>query len=154
MRQGALLAGLLLMLAASSAADSRCPGDCDGDGRVTVAEFQFATTCPGNPVGQPPTEECLDCLGVSDGEGIPISLLIQVANNAVMGCPDNPRCDGDCDGDRRVIVAELLYGVDAALNGIPADDPCPEFVFCPPGEFCIRISDLQRAVGNALRGCP
>jgi len=154
MRQIALVAGLLLMLAASSAADSRCPGDCDGDGVITLAEHAFAITCPISVIEQPLSEECRDCLGVSDGEGIPISLLIQVANNADMGCPDNPRCDGDCDGDRRVIVAELLYGVGAALNGIPADDPCPNFVFCPPGDICIGISDLQRAVDNALRGCP
>lgn len=52
-------------------------------------------------------------------------------------------CIGDCDGDGRVTVAEIVAAVAAAQGeGAP----------CPGGAGAIE--DLVRAVGNAVRGCP
>lgn len=155
-RAGIIAIGLLLMMPVAGKAAPPCLGDCDGDGVVTPEEYEFVRSCviQNTQVIVAPSDECLECVD-GDGSGsFSINELIAVATNAALGCPGNPRCDGDCDGDRRVVVSEILYGVGAALNGVPADDPCPDFAFCPIGDFCIGIATLQRAVDHALHGCP
>ncbi len=60
-------------------------------------------------------------------------------------------CLGDCDGDGRVTINELILGVNIALNASPAS-VCPPFD--PDGNGMVVISDLIAAVNNALNGCP
>lgn len=60
-------------------------------------------------------------------------------------------CLGDCNGDGRVAINELIIGVNIALNVSPAS-ACP--AFDPDGNGSVVISDLVTAVNNALNGCP
>lgn len=54
-------------------------------------------------------------------------------------------CPGDCNGDFRVEIAELVRGVGIALGTIGADE-CPVFEGAP-------ISELVTAVRSATEGC-
>jgi outer membrane protein assembly factor BamB len=59
-------------------------------------------------------------------------------------------CLGDCDGDTSVIVAELVRGVNIALQLFPLD-VCPGFD--RDGDGRVSIDELMAAVQNALFGC-
>jgi hypothetical protein len=67
-------------------------------------------------------------------------------------------CTGDCDGDRRVTVDELMTGIGLALGGVGAA-PCAA-AFCQadcgpgPGPGRVEVSCLVAAVRRALAGCP
>jgi hypothetical protein len=58
-------------------------------------------------------------------------------------------CAADCDGDRRVTVAELVTAVAIAL-GEDARDRCPAGL-CGAGR--VTVACLVRGVGNAIGGC-
>ena len=60
-------------------------------------------------------------------------------------------CTGDCDGDRRVLVGEILRCVDRAL-GTAGAIPCAS---CDAdGNGSVDITELMRAVRYALEDCP
>ncbi|MDX2171248.1 MAG: hypothetical protein SF182_29535 [Deltaproteobacteria bacterium] len=62
-----------------------------------------------------------------------------------------PTCVGDCSGDRRVTIDELVSGVNIALGG-PAVSTCP--AMDANGDGAVGIDELVRAVGAALGSCP
>lgn len=140
---------LSVLLAVPAAAQPRCPGDCDGDGVVSPGEFNRVAAGIIGAIFDPPLgreyAECLD----ADGDG---SASVREATAFLNNGSGRCSCVGDCNGDGRVTVAELIDGVDAALG---TDAACPNFLVpCPPGQPCIDISALQTAVVNALLGCP
>jgi hypothetical protein len=61
-------------------------------------------------------------------------------------------CIGDCDGDGRVAVHELIRGVRISL-GLAAAHTCPSLVAEAESEVAVSINQLVAAVGFALRGC-
>jgi hypothetical protein len=67
-----------------------------------------------------------------------------------------PCCAGDCDGDERVLVTDLMVLVDIALDGFTPDRSCA----CLPACFdldssCpVIVPGLIEAVNNAMSGCP
>jgi hypothetical protein len=58
-------------------------------------------------------------------------------------------CVGDCNGDGRVTVSELVTGVDMALGGAAG---CPAMACGDPG-LGVSLNCLVVAVHNALTGC-
>ncbi len=162
MRPFGICTALLLLVVLPGVAQPFCAGDCDGDGVVTPAEARDVISCVTSPILVFPLPgECVECVD-ADGDGlISLNELIAVVNNVIAGCPgsptatpiDGPFCLGDCNGDRRVTVAELTLGTLIALGSASAD-ACPNFAPCSPGLVCIDISVLQSAIDNALRGCP
>src|SRR5262249_1922419 len=58
-------------------------------------------------------------------------------------------CIGDCNGDRRVSVDEIIHGVDIALGDLPLAD-CR--IFDSDGNGVITVDELLMAVGFALHG--
>lgn len=60
-------------------------------------------------------------------------------------------CPGDCSGDGRVNISELIIGVNLALNGNP-ESVCPA-LNCSAAP-AVSIDCLIGAVHNALYGCP
>ena len=60
-------------------------------------------------------------------------------------------CVGDCDGDGRVTVDELVRGVNIALGAAPLSE-CPEFDSNEDDQ--VSVDELVTAVNNALSGCP
>lgn len=64
--------------------------------------------------------------------------------------PGGLTCVGDCDNDGRVLVNELVLGVNIALGG-EGVDACPSLDQDQSG--VISINELIVAVGNALNGC-
>jgi hypothetical protein len=66
-----------------------------------------------------------------------------------------PLCVGDCNGDGRVTVDEILTGINIDLGNTPVS-ACPAFS-CPPCTVlsCLPgVECLLEAVHNALDGCP
>lgn len=60
-------------------------------------------------------------------------------------------CPGDCDGDGRVSIAELIRGVNIALGLAPLSN-CP--AFDRDGNGMVSIGELIAAVNASLGGCP
>ncbi len=59
-------------------------------------------------------------------------------------------CNGDCDGDDRVSIGELITAVNVALGNLAADQ-CPRVDV--NGDGAVAINELILAVNRALRGC-
>jgi hypothetical protein len=59
-------------------------------------------------------------------------------------------CVGDCDGDRIVMVNELVRGVGILLGAQPVS-ACPAFDADRDGS--VAVNELVAGVGNALAGC-
>jgi len=66
------------------------------------------------------------------------------------GLPEEPPCAGDCNGDGRVSVAELVTGVGIALRSIPLG-AC--FSFDTDGLGAVSVDELTLGAAAALRGC-
>lgn len=73
-------------------------------------------------------------------------LLIAGGAFPAQGGDAEPRCQGDCDGDGTVTIAEVVLLVTIALGSTPSD-ACP--TADDPG-----IDTLVAAVDNLLSGCP
>ncbi len=138
-----------------------CEGDCNGDFRVEVSEVVLAVRAA---LHESPVDVCLSADGDGDG-AIGIGELIRAVRNGLDGCDgsvlavealqrvvagETGACGGDCDGDGRVSVQELILGVNIAL-GSAALDACP--VFDQNGDGRVGVGELIAAVGNALDGC-
>ncbi len=61
-------------------------------------------------------------------------------------------CVGDCDGDGRVSIAELVVGVNIVL-GLKDPAVCPAFAV-GDGAGAVEVSALVTGVRNSLDGCP
>jgi hypothetical protein len=72
------------------------------------------------------------------------------------GQPATVTCIGDCNGDGKVTIDEIIHGacflVGACLELIGSDQPCP--ALDPYGTGTVDISVLLVAINNALAGCP
>lgn len=80
-----------------------------------------------------------------------IALGIGAALFAAFASPATAQCPGDCDGNGRVSIAELLRGVNIALELQPLSN-CPSFDVNSDGR--VAINELVAAVNAALGGCP
>jgi hypothetical protein len=149
-----------------------------GDGEVTISYYTGAcdascTTCSG-----PTASECTSCasgLSLINGACVaaigtptdtpaatstPTETPVPGATNTVpataapsataTATPSLPVCVGDCDGDRQVMINELLTGVNIALETMPPSS-CPAF---QNAGGRVDIAQIIRAVNNALAGCP
>jgi hypothetical protein len=145
-----LAAGWMTALSSGAFADCRCldnggepgPGACP----CNVGEcYQrcVAALCPGAP-------NCtLACS------------LRCACNDAPPECPSHEdpgatptpivACAGDCDGDGRVGIDELLRAVRIAMHSAPLS-ACSSLD--TDGDELVSISELVGAVGSALHGCP
>lgn len=74
-----------------------------------------------------------------------LAALAGGARSATAACP------GDCNGDNRVSVAELTFGVRISLGEVALFE-CDSLDVTPDGE--LRIEELIMAVNAALLGCP
>jgi hypothetical protein len=59
-------------------------------------------------------------------------------------------CIGDCSGDEQVTIAEVIEGIDIALDLLPTS-ACPSFACDGYGR--VGIDCIVRAVDNAFTGC-
>src|SRR6185295_17938491 len=64
--------------------------------------------------------------------------------------PTATRCPGDCDGNRRVTITELIFGVRILLGELRPQG-CAALDGDHDGK--ITIADMVRSVGRAVRGC-
>lgn len=60
-------------------------------------------------------------------------------------------CVGDCNADNKVVVNELITGVNIALSTLPVS-ACPSFD--TDNSNSVQVNELIRAVNNALGSCP
>lgn len=72
-------------------------------------------------------------------------LVVLLPASAATACP------GDCDGDGRVTISELIRGVNIALALAPFGN-CP--AFDRDGNQMVSIGELIAAVNASLAGCP
>lgn len=69
---------------------------------------------------------------------------------ALLAAPAGAQCAGDCTGDGRVAVSELIVGVGIAA-GTTQLDQCP--AFDTNGSGAVEVAELIAAVNDALDGC-
>jgi len=117
------------------------------------ATFELAAVQPGTATVQLAVtygteEQCVDTNGniyFQEGPDHTVtspSYQVQIAAAGV--------CPGDCDGDHRVSVAELVRGTDIALGNAPLSS-CPSFD--TDGAGMVTIDELVAAISAALLGC-
>jgi hypothetical protein len=113
-----------------------------GDGTFAAAQSFAVGTSP-NGVGLADFDgnRSLD-IATANADSNDVSLLLNTGG----GTP----CVGDCDGNRKVEINELVTGVNIAL-GSTSVDACPSFDADDSGE--VEINELVTAVDNALNGC-
>jgi sugar lactone lactonase YvrE len=82
------------------------------------------------------------------------AILISVWSMAAVlrSASASPLCTGDCNGNGRVTVDELVVGVDLALGNASRSE-CTAFD-PPPPSGAVEIDELVTAVAAAVRGCP
>jgi hypothetical protein len=86
------------------------------------------------------------------GGGVGSALrIVAVALAAMLAAPAARACTGDLDGDDRVVVAELITGIGAALGIVNAAEAAP---FDANGDGRVVVNELVVAVAYALDGCP
>ncbi|HSP99981.1 MAG TPA: hypothetical protein VL049_22385 [Candidatus Dormibacteraeota bacterium] len=78
------------------------------------------------------------------------AIHVAVDDLALILCPLTAACVGDCNGDRRVTIDELVRGVDLALGGAGAPT-CTALDSNGSGD--VQIEELVTAVNAALEGC-
>jgi len=76
-------------------------------------------------------------------------LLASIGPSAAVAAA--PSCVGDCGGDNRVTVDELVTGVNIALDNLPVSSCLP---MDASGDGHVTVDELLTAVNNALDGCP
>lgn len=62
-----------------------------------------------------------------------------------------PDCAGDCDGNWRVGVAEVISGIRMMVDSVPVGD-CPRMDSSADG--AITVNEVVRALQHSLEGCP
>ena len=83
---------------------------------------------------------------------MPLVLLAALALGALLSAgPASAVCVGDCDGDGRVPINELIRGVNIALEALPASE-CTAFDRNEDGQ--VRVDELLAGVNAATGGCP
>ncbi len=129
-----------------------CPGVCPGGCGVVC---QIPTPTP------TPTETGIATPSPT-ASGLPTVTQSVTATAVHTDTPDPPStssptplphsgCVGDCDGDGKVVISELIRGVNIALGIVPLEQ-CP--AFDRNGDRSVAISELIAAVDSALNGCP
>jgi hypothetical protein len=99
---------------------------------------------------QPPVRRSTE-LGRCGGLRTLFAAAVLLASLLLPALSQAAECVGDCDGDDKVLVNELIIGVNIAL-GTDSLDSCPVFDANQDGE--VTVSELIKAVNYALEGCP
>ena len=95
-------------------------------------------------------EVALDEIEIFDRVLTPLEVQA-IAGIAAGGKCKPPRCAGDCDGDARVGIDELVRGVNIALGSF-LGGACSAIDL--DADEMVSIAELIRAVNHALDGCP
>ena len=77
-----------------------------------------------------------------------LALTALIARPVLAGA--DTRCPGDCNGDGKVTISELIIGVNIVL-GTQSIAACPSFDSHRTGH--VTISDLVLGVNHVLSGC-
>jgi cysteine-rich repeat protein len=85
-----------------------------------------------------------------NGICVRLTWLIGVAALCVVPAAARAECVGDCDGDGKVVIAELIIGVNIVL-GIQDPGTCKAF---QDQGGAVNISQLLKGVNSLLSGCP
>jgi len=104
---------------------------------------------PGTAVGQYPLrcDHTPDAASASDTDGNTLPIRCEDGEITVI---DIPNCGGDCDGDGRVSIDELVQGVDILLGN---DDLASCLSLDVNRDGVGSVDELLRAVGDALDDC-
>jgi hypothetical protein len=119
-----------------------------------VAFWDFGWTAPSEP-GEYVLFGAGNSVDLSFDQGgdlaAAVTFAVQVGGEATpTPTPVAPSCTGDCNGDGRVAIDELVVGVNIAVELLQIG-VCPAIDVSGDGQA--SIGDLVQAVGNALRGC-
>jgi hypothetical protein len=68
----------------------------------------------------------------------------------VSGPTPTPGCTGDCNVDGKVVVNEVVVGINILMEAIPLSQ-CPSFDV--NGNNHVEVNELVLAVRNDLKGC-
>jgi hypothetical protein len=79
----------------------------------------------------------------------PLSTATATASPTASATATVPACTGDCDGNGRVVVNELVLGVNIVLDIKPLNT-CPAFA---NSQGLVDVAQLIKGVNNSLHGC-
>jgi hypothetical protein len=120
----------------------------DGSGEEAFQLNQYTTDSQRSPVVASGADGSFVAAWSSTGQDGDLQAI--VARRFACTASSCPVCVGDCDGDGRVSIGELIIGVNVALGRRPLGD-CESFD--ANGSGTVQIAELIRAVNNALNGC-
>jgi hypothetical protein len=129
-----IIAGELPSTTPTMSPASACPGQQPNTPTGTPADAQTPTAAP--PLASPTRSATATQPSVDTPTVTPSPL---------------PRCAGDCDGNRRVDIAEIITGVNIALGN---DTVARCGAFDGDANGMVAIAELIRAVNAAANGCP
>ena len=113
---------------------------------VTGDPFVFENVAPGDyTLTVTPSCTTIACWS-------PLPVTVSDTDVSVVLCPKSPlACPGDCNGDARVGIEELVSAVGILLGETPLAS-CPSLDRDDDG--AVRVDELVRAVAVALNSCP
>ncbi|MEO8606092.1 MAG: hypothetical protein ABI629_26210, partial [bacterium] len=114
-----------------------------GDGALVTCDFRILASAA---LGTAPLTVEYAGLGSAAGAELPVA---GVSGAITIGTA--PVCTGDCDGDARIAIDELVRGVRIALHEFDLD-VCP--AADASGDQAVSVTELIQAVNNSLQGCP
>ncbi len=139
---------------------SNCPGcSCSGDGMVTEADIMQIEANAGVPTDTPAPQGSITASPPPTSTPKPTALvtITPAPTGAMTSAPTTTPttnaapCIGDCKGNRRVDISDLILGIDIAL-GTQDLSVCPAFDCM--GNRMVTVSCLIQGVNDDLDGCP
>jgi hypothetical protein len=129
-------------------------GCCDFGGRRPCYQLEYGqdeSRCRygdgGNPVGCNFNVICNASTGLCEA-AVPMPTPTPTPTSGM------PPCVGDCNGDGRVTVDEILTAINIALGNTPLS-ACPGADCSCAAQICVvGVDCILEAVDNALNGCP
>jgi hypothetical protein len=110
---------LVAALAAGTAADAQCGGDCNGDARVVVSELTLGVRMV---LEGPDGFACAPRFDADANGFVTVGEVIAAVQHAVVTCPQCPPLTGDYDVPCLLdVMARCAEGADLPLAGVALD---------------------------------
>ncbi len=142
-----------ICLAAAPAEAQSCPGDCDGDGTVTISELIRAVNIS---LGSQPLSNCMAADTSGDGT-VAINELIQAVNASLGGCPPPSTPPTATATPEPTSTATSPPSTDCGNGIIDAGEDCDDGKVCGVlGDPCDDDNECSEGVSCAPRdgdGC-
>jgi len=129
-RHRLMMVGVLCWLAGRAAAAGRCPGDCNGNGAVTIAELLTAVNIA---LSQVPVTACAAVDTNADGQ-VRVGELIGAVTSALTGCRQPPTPGATSTRTARSITTSTRTVTPTPPSPAPSPSPTSDHQFADNGD--------------------